>query len=248
MTPDSYTYILDIMKTWHTAPDLIILSDMFMALVFGFLFGYERSYHGRAAGMRTYGIVCMVAAALTSSSLHMNSAFEFIIADKNIIFDPTRTIQGIVTGVGFLGAGIIMKDGLRISGLTTAASVWASAAIGIVVGSGFYVCGLGMTLLAMGFVMLGPKFDEYLPARQPLFVSLQFRKGFSPNSHMVHTITNNNGYKIARNSVVISSHDGQVEWRFVAVDEGKPMALADLADALGKIEGLDSFHVARARN
>lgn len=248
MLSASYNEVLSYWSALQEVPDLVILIDMLVALICGFAFGYERSYHGRAAGMRTYGIVCMVAAAVTSSSLHLNMAFSDLIVDKNILFDPTRTIQGIVTGVGFLGAGIIMKDGFRISGLTTAASVWASAAIGIVIGSGFYISGLGMTVLSIGFILLGPKLDYYLPARRPLFVSLKFKQGFTPDNNFVRQITTSNGYSIARNSIEIISHEGQVEWRFVAVDIVNPLALGDLAVSFGKIEGLDSFHVSRTRN
>jgi len=119
--------------------NLLIFMNLAGALVLGLLVGYERSYHGRAAGMRTYGIVCMASAALTvfcgypgfwwGGSMH-----------SAVPIDPSRVIQGIVTGVGFLGAGVIMKEGLNISGLTTAASIWASCAIGVLVGIGFFWC------------------------------------------------------------------------------------------------------------
>ena len=238
--------ILKYMATLRGLPDSVILTDMIIGLILGSAFGYERSYNGRAAGMRTYGIVCMVAAGLTSSSVHIGPHIG--LQTGNMFFDPTRTIQGIVTGVGFIGAGIIMKDAMRISGLTTAASVWASAAIGIVVGCGFYISASAMALLAICFMVLGPKFDKYLPGRRPIFVSLKFNKDFSPHSDLVHDITGKNGYSIARNSIVIRSNEGQVEWCFVAVDVDSPRSLGDLADAFSKIEGLDSFHVSRTRN
>src|SRR4030095_9473041 len=97
------------------------------ALVLGMLVGYERSYNGRAAGMRTYGLVCMASTALTvfvgHAPLWYGGSFPALAAD------PTRVVQGIVTGIGFLGAGVIMKDGLSISGLTTAASSWGASAL-----------------------------------------------------------------------------------------------------------------------
>ncbi len=92
--------------------------------------------------------------------------------------DPTRTIQGIVTGIGFLGAGIIMKDGFKISGLTTTASIWAAAAIGVLVGIGFYSVAVLLTLLSTGFVMWGVKFGSLLPSRRPVAVTLQFKRTF----------------------------------------------------------------------
>lgn len=115
--------------------NLIIFLNLLGALLLGLTVGYERAYHGRAAGMRTYGLVCMASCALTVVSGYPNFWFggnHALVAATMI--DPTRIIQGIVTGIGFLGAGIIMKDGMNISGLTTAASIWASSAIGVLVG------------------------------------------------------------------------------------------------------------------
>lgn len=235
---------------WRAAPDIALSLDMFLALVLGFLFGYERSYHGRAAGMRTYGLVCMVAAALTSVSAHPDFWLSGRAAVNGAIVDPTRTIQGIVTGIGFLGAGIIMKDGLKISGLTTAASIWASAAIGVLVGLEFYLAALIMTLLAEAFVLMGSRFDILLPSRRPIFVSLQFKKENRPREETVRMLMKENGYELAKGSVSIQSRDDQVEWRFVAIsiDRRRDIAISDLADVLPKIEGLSSFHLSRARN
>ena len=76
--------------------------------------------------------------------------------------DPTRVIQGIVTGVGFLGAGVIMREGFNISGLTTAASIWASSVIGIMVGIGFYLSAMGLAFLcAMAMIFLS-KLENWL--------------------------------------------------------------------------------------
>ncbi len=234
----------------RSSPDVALSIDMFLALVLGFLFGYERSYHGRAAGMRTYGLVCMVAAALTSVSAHPGFWLGGQAAVNGAIVDPTRTIQGIVTGIGFLGAGIIMKDGLKISGLTTAASIWASAAIGVLVGLEFYLAAFVMTFLAEIFVLMGARFDVILPSRRPIFVSLQFRKEYRPREETVRKLMQENGYELAKGTVAIQSREELVEWRFVAVsiNRRKDIAISDLADVLPKIEGLSSFHLSRARN
>ena len=110
--------------------NLLIFLYLAGALALGLLLGYERSYHGRAAGMRTYGIVCMASAALTVFCGYPGYWWGGSMPSA-LPIDPSRVIQGIVTGVGFLGAVVIMKEGLNISGLTTAASIWASSAIGV---------------------------------------------------------------------------------------------------------------------
>jgi putative Mg2+ transporter-C (MgtC) family protein len=107
------------------------------ALAIGGLIGMERSYHGRPAGFRTHTLVCMASSVLMLVTVYESDWFVSS-GTARVAIDPTRMAQGIMTGIGFLGAGVIMKDGLSVRGLTTAASIWITAAIGILVGIGFY--------------------------------------------------------------------------------------------------------------
>jgi len=231
------------------ATELDIVAHVIVALLLGLAFGYERFYHGRAAGMRTYGLVCMVAAALVSISCAPDLWFGGYIKNLGPI-DPTRTVQGIVTGIGFLGAGIIMQDGLRISGLTTAASIWAAGAIGILAGFGLYGAATILTLLSMGFVMWGAWVAAYLPTRQPVAVTLVFRKGYMPNKDVVRQFTLDHGYEVASGTIAIDYKAGQAEWRFVAVSLGKSVStpISELSQKLPLLQGIDSFQLSRARN
>ena len=107
------------------------------ALAGGALIGYERSFHGRPAGLRTHVLVC-----LASSLLMLVTVYEMHwvkTGPDEIRLDPTRMAQGIMTGIGFLGAGVIVKEGLNVRGLTTAASIWITSAIGILAGVGLYM-------------------------------------------------------------------------------------------------------------
>lgn len=122
------------------------------ALLLGMLVGYERSYNGRAAGMRTYGLVCMASTALTVSVGHAPLWYGGTTA--HIQADSAHAIRGVITGIGFLCAGVIMKDGMRVRGLTTAASVWAVAATGVLLGVGFYAAALLLAVLCVGSMSL----------------------------------------------------------------------------------------------
>lgn len=121
---------------WSTpmiAANIVVFLNLLGALALGLLVGYERSYHGRAAGMRTYGLVCLASAALTVVVGYP----EFWFGGRGHAAsnpDVTRVIQGIVTGIGFLCSGVIIKEGFTISGLTTAASIWLVSTIGVLVG------------------------------------------------------------------------------------------------------------------
>ena len=107
------------------------------ALLIGGLIGLERSFHGRPAGFRTHSLVCIASALLMLVTVYQNEWMTQVPTDA-IRTDPTRMAQGIMTGIGFLGAGVIFKEGLTVRGLTTSASIWVTAAIGILIGIGFY--------------------------------------------------------------------------------------------------------------
>jgi len=115
----------------------LITTRLFMALAAGGIIGLERAFHGREAGFRTHTLVCV-----SSSLLMVLMAYQWQLVPQEFLdtirADPSRMAQGIMTGIGFLGAGVIIKEGISVRGLTTAASIWMTASIGIVIGLGFY--------------------------------------------------------------------------------------------------------------
>jgi putative Mg2+ transporter-C (MgtC) family protein len=233
----------------EVATNIVVFMNLFGALLLGLLVGYERSYHGRAAGMRTYGLVCMAAAALTVIAGYPGSWYGGHVTTVAIT-DPTRVIQGIVTGVGFLGAGVIMKEGLNISGLTTAASIWASSAIGVLVGVGFYAAAILLAILSASCMMWVSKLEGWLPSRQAIGITLRFRPDFVPQEEILRQSMFELGYDIAWGSLFITYDDEKPEWRFVAValGKGRGAGLPDIAQLLSSYVGLDHFQVAHARN
>jgi putative Mg2+ transporter-C (MgtC) family protein len=112
--------------------------NMASALLLGWFVGYERNFRGRAAGSQVYCLDCATSCAVTLLAGYP-SIWYWGCANTVIAADPTKVIGAILTGIGFLGAGIIVKSGHNVRGLTTAASIWGSSAIGILVGVGFYV-------------------------------------------------------------------------------------------------------------
>jgi len=236
-------------STGELATNGIILMNLLGALLLGLLVGYERSYHGRAAGMRTYGLVCMASAALTVICGYPTSWFGGHMTELTST-DPTRVIQGVVTGIGFLGAGVIMREGFNISGLTTAASIWASSAIGVMVGLGFYLGAMGLAFLsAMSMIFLS-KLEAWLPSRHAIAISMRFKVGYEPQEKALREMAMERGYEIAGGSLTIGLQDGKQEWKFVALALSKRSGapLAQLAAEMVHFQGIDSFHVTHARN
>ena len=229
--------------------NITIFLNLAGALLLGCIVGYERSYHGRAAGMRTYGLVCMASAALVV----LVGYPEFWFGGKVLTptaADPTRVMQGVVTGIGFLGAGVIMKEGFSISGLTTAASIWASSAIGILVGVGFYAAAILLSLLSAACMVLVHRLEMWLPTQTAIAITMHFRKGYQPKEAVMETMAKERGYLMMKRTLSINMTERGQEWRFIAVAENKhvAMSICELSLEMEKVEGVESFQLAHAKS
>lgn len=244
------SYLASFWSTPMVEVNLLVFFNLAGALILGLLLGYERTYHGRAAGMRTYGIVCMASAALTVFCGYSGYWWGGTMPSAQPI-DPSRVIQGIVTGVGFLGAGVIMKEGLNISGLTTAASIWASSAIGVLVGIGFFGAAMLLTILLLVLMMWVPKLEARLPSRRAMGVVLGFVPGFEPQESLLKSTIKHWGYMVAEGSLNISASQHTTQWNFVMValkSRPEPNSLFELSRKLREVEGVDSLQISHARN
>ena len=128
-----------------------VLLRLGLAAVLGGAIGAERELRERGAGLRTHLLVSVGAALFTLVSGYAWSDFSFS-TERGVVFDPTRVAAQIVTGIGFLGAGAIIRQGLSVRGLTTAATLWAVAAIGMATGVGYYTAAVattGIVLIAL---------------------------------------------------------------------------------------------------
>jgi putative Mg2+ transporter-C (MgtC) family protein len=122
---------------------LIFVLNVVAALVMGVALGMERQFRGHPAGLRTNALVCVGAALFVSLSALLSH-------DSNARLDPSRIASYVVSGIGFLGGGVILREGLTVRGMNTAATLWCSAAVGVLAGAGFAVyAGLG-TLVVLG--------------------------------------------------------------------------------------------------
>jgi putative Mg2+ transporter-C (MgtC) family protein len=124
--------------------DIQILVRLVLTLILSGLIGLERQVHRRSAGLRTHILV-----SLGSCLIMLTSMYVFDIYKNQACLDPARIAAGVITGIGFLGAGTIIREREGVKGLTTAASLWVVAGIGLAVGSGFYRAAIYSTLLSL---------------------------------------------------------------------------------------------------
>lgn len=144
--------------------------------------GLERQIAGKPAGLRTNILICLGSALLMDLSMNLAGP-------DGRVGDPARVAAQVVTGIGFLGAGTIMQSKGTISGLTSAATIWTVAAIGLTVGAGFYVEGLGATLLVMIVLLaLGNLEHKLVRTRRtaPMTVRAAANADFAPLEQLLH--------------------------------------------------------------
>ncbi|MCW6507767.1 MgtC/SapB family protein [Lichenifustis flavocetrariae] len=154
--------------------DWEMILRLLVASAFGSAIGFERERLLWAAGLRTHMLVCVGSCLIIIVSAY---GFNDVIG-KNIVLDPSRIAAQVVSGVGFLGAGTILFRGEAVKGLTTAASLWAVAAIGLAVGSGLFVAALAGTVIVL-IVLAGikPLEERYRRRNQTRSLSLLTRRG-----------------------------------------------------------------------
>jgi len=135
---------------------------LFLAVVLAGLIGLEREFHGRAAGLRTHIIVCLGSTIIMIASMQLYESYADFTSNKVVRIDPGRIAAGIVTGIGFLGAGVILQSGNIVRGLTTAACVWFVAGLGIAIGIGLYALAVEVTALALIVLFALKQLERYI--------------------------------------------------------------------------------------
>ena len=130
--------------------EIEIFGQLFLAILLGAIIGLEREIKRKEAGLRTYSLVALGTCLFTIVSFEL---FNFFIDKVGITFDPSRVIQALAIGIGFIGAGVIFRQPSGIVGLTTAAGLWATTAIGIAVGVKLYLLAIIGAFLALGILV-----------------------------------------------------------------------------------------------
>jgi len=210
------------------ADDIEMLVRLLAALAAGTFIGYERSFHGRPAGLRTHVLVC-----LASSLLMLVTVYEdyWVRTEGMSRLDPTRMAQGIMTGIGFLGAGVIVKEGFSVRGLTTAASIWVAAAIGVVIGAGSYLTGAEASIVTLVALALLRHLEDRLPAQSYVRVDVAFDRSLAMDEDRFRQLIERHGFKMGELAYRLSGDPSHLEYRAV-VWTSRPQAISALEASL----------------
>ena len=166
------------------------------------------SYHGRAAGLRTYALVCFGSALLVAAA-----QYEF--SSTHGGGEVTRVIQGIVTGIGFLGAGVIVKEGFTVRGLTTSASIWVASAIGVVIGAGSYLTGAEASVVTLIALAMFRRLEDRCPRSRIVHFEVGFdaRRRWTKNGS--GELIRSHGFAMRELSSQLRTHPQLLEYRAI---------------------------------
>ncbi|MDQ8029205.1 MAG: MgtC/SapB family protein [Brevundimonas sp.] len=212
------------------------------AMTIGGLIGVERTYHGHPAGFRTHILVCLTSCVLMLAAMHQATWSFIALPGQNVVIDPTRMSHGLLTGIGFLCAGVIFREGFSVHGLTTAASLWVTSAIGVLFGVGMLPLALlaaGATLAVLGVLRLA---DAKLPHVGVVDVVLKWRRNSAPGEARVRNLLRDSGMRVVRLGHVISQ-DGKLHEHHLKVKGPMPLDIDGLVERLSAEDDLPAFSV-----
>ncbi len=196
-----------------------------VACILGGVIGFEREHMHRPAGFRTHILVCVGSALVMVTSEYIYYQFS---SQTNV--DPARLGAQVISGIGFLGAGTIIKEGVNVKGLTTAASLWAVSCIGIAVGIGFYTGAFIATIIIFLTLIAIKKTQNRISSQRNirLFVHTQLKKG---EVQKVTEIIEQLGVKVRKTDFMSSERDGEIVLRYT-LDISNSISLAELIEAV----------------
>lgn len=224
-----------------TAELEVIAVHLVGAVLAGGIIGIERSFHPRPAGFRTHTLVCLASSLLMLVTLYQWKWLPGVPMDT-VRTDPTRMAQGIMTGIGFLGAGVIFKEGLSVRGLTTAASIWITAAIGILIGVGFYEPAVIATALTLGVLSAFRWIEAKLPSHSYAHHYIRFGRDDVMSESEVRSFLAEHGFSIANMSYRVTEDGSLFEYKMV-IKCTSTNDTAKLVESLRSLPRVRSFRV-----
>ncbi|CAN7739825.1 MgtC/SapB family protein [Paraburkholderia sp. SIMBA_054] len=215
-----------------------LISRLVLAAALGSVIGFERERLSWAAGLRTHMLVCV-----GSTLIMIVSAFGFadVLGNQHVVLDPSRIAAQVVSGIGFLGAGSILLRGEIIRGLTTAASLWSVAAIGLAVGGGLYTASIAATIIIL-IILAGIKPIEkrFITVKQRRQLSLLVERG-SMTFHTLHEALGPASPRVKQFVMQQTDDDAQMDEVTITLHRVSSTEYAAICGQLRALQGVKEF-------
>ncbi|MCX6647276.1 MAG: MgtC/SapB family protein [bacterium] len=206
-----------------------ILIRLLMSLVIGIVIGIEREVHHKAAGLRTCVLICLGATIYTLASIEFGTMAN--------VSDPSRIAAGIVTGIGFLGAGTILQTRSNVHGLTTAATIWVIASLGLAVGLGSYVLALGGAFLVIIVLIPFQLVEKAVKGKRTTCTYTVRMTETGPALVLIMQALQSSPSEIKKMKMTKRGDKHEIIFDYTDIDEKQSKLAADLS----KLEGLESI-------
>jgi len=188
-----------------------IIIRLLLGSIIGGIIGFEREIHGRAAGFRTQLIVCVAAVLIMIISENYYHYLQTI--DQSLRIDPARIASSALVGIGFLGAGVIIKSGFAVRGLTTAASIWIVSAIGLAIGAGLYFEGMVTAVITILALMTLRMIERKIKVLRYNRITVSTPLSTEHREEMITTLITNHGFHIHSIDYEKSSERGEITYK-----------------------------------
>lgn len=220
--------------------EIDILAKLLLAAFAGGLVGLEREKHGRPAGLRTNLLVSVGACAMMIVSEAFYVKYGMLDVQSAVRFDPSRVAAQIVTGIGFIGAGVILKEGVSVRGLTTAASLWVVAGLGMAFGMGYFSLGVITTVLVLVSLVFLKKLDPLINKDRYLTLMVTAQRRMALYDEL-QEIVDQQGLTLSDLSSHVDLVHDEIYFQMVVTQQKKRVG-RELTEAVLQLQGIKKVH------
>jgi len=227
--------------SWWSSYEATNLLRLLLASLLSGLIGFEREVHGRAAGFRTHLLVGVATCLMMIVSEYFFKNYGGLSSSTTVRVDPARIAASVAAGIGFLGAGVIIKSGRVVRGLTTAACLWLVAGVGMAVGAGLYEPAVMVTVIAM-FNLLLLKQIERLIRKDKFYTLVIHAANFGMNPQKVTDILQQNKMHIVNRKIEADSVTGKSRYEYI-ISTGRAVDHEALIGAFLALPDIQKVHI-----
>lgn len=210
------------------------------ALIAGGAIGFEREYRGRPAGFRTHILVCLASTLLMLAAARQAEWNFLELPETNIVADPTRLAHGVLTGVGFLCGGVIFREGFSVHGLTTAASLWISAALGLLFGVELYTLAITGTVATVAILTAFRLIEARIASQVGVDAVLRYGRHEALHEDEVRALFAQYGFRVKRIGWNVTRNESEHRLKVAAFT---PLLTEALAARLRETKEISGFEL-----